>query len=362
MQRLSAPSRSRWLLPAWLSAALLFGVIFSAVVVLFLMAMTLNLILERPLNPLSAGIAEPIDPIEPDDSSQNSAVLTGAPTPALSPTTEPWSGAERINILLMGVDRRPGEPFNSRTDTMMLLSYSPQYEEAAILSIPRDLYVEIPGYGRNRINTAFVLGGRNNNPAGGAALAMETVTNNLGVLVNHYILVDFNAVVQTVDGIGGVEVDVPIEIYDPTYPDMDYGYDPLTISAGIQTLDGETALKYARTRHVDNDFGRAERQQQLLFAIRDQALDMGIANLLRQAPLFYGQVKEGVRTDLSVEEIIQLSRSVSAISDANIQTAVLDYNYVVSYTTATGASVLVPVNEKVAPLIQEMFFDEETLE
>ena len=351
----------RWALPNWLIGILLFTFTISTLLVISLSLLTVRTILSRPLNPLTRAASEvagiQLDPLEQAGPSPQERLPPGIPTPTLAPTAEPWQGEDRITILLMGIDRRPGEPFISRTDSMMLLSYDPVTNKAAILSVPRDLYVVIPDHGRDRINTAFVYGSRGNNPAGGAALAMETVTYNLGVPIDHYILVDFSAVIQTVDGLGGVDVDVPFEIYDPTYPDMNYGYDPLRIPAGIQHLDGETALKYARTRHVDNDFGRAQRQQQLLFAVRDKVLEMGVTNMLRQIPFFYNQMQEGVRTDLSIEELIQLARKVSGIPDENIQTAVLDYEYVVSYTTDAGASVLIPINEKVAPLIQTMFYD-----
>jgi LCP family protein required for cell wall assembly len=257
----------------------------------------------------------------------------------------------------MGIDRRPGEAFISRTDSMMLVSIEPESDSAAILSIPRDLYVVIPGRGQDRINTAFVYGSTGNNPAGGAQLAMQTVEYNLGVPVHDYLLVDFGAVTRGIDAIGGIDIQVPYDIYDPTYPDMDYGYDPLYIEAGLQHMDGATVLKYARTRHQDNDFYRAQRQQQVLLAARQKVLGLGPAELLRQAPFLYQQLSDGIRTDLSLDEIIRLSTTASGIPTENIRTEVLDQDYVMSYRTPAGASVLVPLNEQITPLIQEMFHD-----
>jgi polyisoprenyl-teichoic acid--peptidoglycan teichoic acid transferase len=279
------------------------------------------------------------------------------PTPTLIPTVEGISSGDRINVLIMGIDRRPGEAFVSRTDTMMLMSIDPEERTASILSIPRDLYVVLPGRGRDRINTAFVYGASGGEPANGALLAMQTVSYNLGVPVHHYLLVDFSAVIKGIDAIGGVTVQVPYNINDPTFPDMRYGYDPLFIPAGTHHFDGETALKYARTRHQDNDFYRARRQQQVVMAVRDRVLSMGFTDLVRQAPFLYQQVREGLRTDLSLDEILRLLTMAADIARDDIRLEVLDHNYVTSYRTEAGASVLVPINERIAPLIQEMFFD-----
>jgi LCP family protein required for cell wall assembly len=281
----------------------------------------------------------------------------GLATPTLIATSIPRE-SDRVNILVMGIDRRPGEPFISRTDSMMIFSIDPQSDSAAILSIPRDLYIVIPGRGRDRINTAFVYGSAGGNPAGGASLAMQTVEYNLGVQIDHYILVDFSAVTRGVDALGGIDVNVPYEIYDETFPDMNYGFDPFYVAAGMQHFDGITALKYARTRHQDTDFHRASRQQQVVLAVRNKVASMGFAELLRQAPVLYQQLNNGIRTDLSLDEIIQLATAAASIPGDSIQNIVLDQNYVTSYRTPKGASVLVPINEEIAPLIQELFYSQ----
>jgi LCP family protein required for cell wall assembly len=240
---------------------------------------------------------------------------------------------------------------------MMLVSVDPESEKVSVLSIPRDLYVVLPGRGRDRINTAFVYGSEGDNPAGGALLAMQTVEYNLGVPVDHYLLIDFGAVTRAVDTIGGIDIIVPYEIYDPTFPDMNYGVEPLYIPAGLQHMDGETALKYARTRHQDNDFERARRQQQVIMAFRSNLLSMGLPELLLQAPQLYDRVDEGIKTDLSLAQIVELGRLAAGIPEENIRREVLDVNYVSSYRTEAGASVLVPINDKIGPLIQELFYE-----
>jgi polyisoprenyl-teichoic acid--peptidoglycan teichoic acid transferase len=349
------------ILPNWLTYSLSFAFVISGVAVVIFAFLTVQVMANRPLNPLEQAVAEVAGVDLQLDQNGPPAVPTmifGQPTPTLIPTTEPWEGTERINILLMGIDRRPGEAFISRTDSMMLISIDPETNSASILSIPRDLYVLIPGHGRDRINTAFVYGSAGNNPIGGAALAMQTVEYNLGVRVNHYVLVDFSAVINGINALGGIDVYVPRDLNDPTYPDMDYGFDPLFIAAGWQHMDGALALKYARTRHVDNDFGRAQRQQQVILAAREKALGLGLATMISRAPVLYQQLEQGIRTDLSLDQIIRLTTTTSDIPSENIQSEVLDYEYVESYLTDAGAQVLVLVNDKASPLIQSLFYGE----
>ena len=214
----------------------------------------------------------------------------------------------------------------------------------------------IPGYGRDRINTAFVYGAVGNNYSSGAALARQTIEYNLGIPIDHYVLVDFSAVVKTIDTLGGIEVYVPYEINDPKYPDMNYGYDPLYIPAGLQYMDGQTALKYARTRHADNDFGRAARQQQVILAARDKALGLGITGLLARAPELYKRVEQGIRTDLTLDQIVRLAKIAAGIPSENIRREVLDLDYVSTYLTEQGSQVLVLDPEKTAELIEELFY------
>jgi LCP family protein required for cell wall assembly len=352
----------RSIIPFWLSLTLAVTFAFTAIIVSAFAYLSLDAFMNRPLNPL-AEAAEAVSeivltPLPQEGMAPVPQVPAGQATPTLIPTSSPSPETERKNILLLGIDRRPGEQFISRTDTMMLVSVDPETNQIAILSIPRDLYVVIPGRGQDRINTAFVYGSAGNNPAGGAQLAMQTVEYNLGVPVNDYVLVDFGAVIEGIDAIGGIDIDVPFEIYDPTFPDMNYGYSPLYVPAGMQHMDGETALKYARTRHQDNDFQRAQRQQQVIMAVRQKVLGLGLPGLLGQAPFLYQRLSSGIRTDLSLEQIISLATTSAGISSENIRTAVLDQDYVMPYVTPQGASVLVPLNDRIAPLIEDLFFSQ----
>ena len=339
-----------------MSALLSAAFVFSAIAVLFFAYLTVQHLMSQPSDPLSSdGVGGGLSPVggELPPVQVTDGGIVATPTPA--PTVGAWEGDGRVNILMMGIDRRPGEAFVSRTDTMMILTIDPDTDTAAILSVPRDLYVEIPGYGQDRVNTALVYGSQQGDYLDGAALAMQTVSYNLNIPIHHFILVDFNAFVRTIDLLGGIDVDVPYEINDPEYPDMDYGYEPLLIPAGVQHFDGATALKYARTRHGDSDFNRAYRQQQVLFAARQQAVNLGIGEMLLRAPSLYRQVEDGIRTDLSLEQILRLAKTVGDIPSESMHSAVLDQDYVSSYRTPGGASVLLLNADLAMPMIQQLF-------
>ncbi len=262
---------------------------------------------------------------------------------------------ERINILLLGLDRRPDEVY-SRTDTMILVTVDPNAKTAGMLSIPRDLWVSIPGYGEDRINKAYFLGGANNYPGGGPALAMKTVQYNLGVPVHFYAQIDFRGFEEVINTLGGIDVYSPETIDDPKFPDSNYGYDPFYIEEGQHHLDGHDAMRYARTRATAGaDFSRAKRQQQVLLAIRDKALQL---NMIPKIPELWSQFSDTVETDLQLVDIVELAQLANDINADNIQSAVIDFKYTVNYVVPeTRAQVLLPLREKIKVLIDDMFAD-----
>ncbi len=269
----------------------------------------------------------------------------------------PWNGVSRFTVLVMGLDRRPGETgLAYRTDTMMLVSLDPATNALGILSIPRDLYVEVPGYNQlQRVNTPMVLG-ELRQPDFGPQLAMQTIQYNLGIRVHDFMAVDFEAFIQFVDAIGGLEMEIPYSISDPLYPDMNYGYDPFYIRAGQQTLDGETALKYARTRHGDNDFLRAQRQQLVMYAVRDRLLDTDrLPQLIVQSPTLWAALQDNLYTGLTLDQIIQLALFLKDVPSENIRTGVINEAYTVGYTTPQGAQVLVPDRARLGSLMVDVF-------
>jgi LCP family protein required for cell wall assembly len=270
---------------------------------------------------------------------------------------EPWSGEERINFLFMGVDLRCEEQGPTHTDSMMVVTVDPLTRTAALLSLPRDLWVEIPGFGVDRINQAYYFGQAYEYPGGGQGLAMETVETLLGIPVDYYLTIDFQGFIDAVDLIGGIVVNIPDPIDDPNYPDNCYGYEPFSITDGVQRIDGQTALKYARTRATfGGDVDRAQRQQEVLLAVRDQVLRVDqFPKLLVQAPQLWQTFQDNVNTNLSFNDAMELALLFQDIPQENIQTAILDYDYVYNETTPDGRQVLVPLRNEIRSLRDELF-------
>jgi LCP family protein required for cell wall assembly len=261
-----------------------------------------------------------------------------------------WQGTERVNVLLLGIDQRPNDnPDTTRTDTMIVLTLDPATRTAGMLSIPRDLYVPLPNRNtQDRINTAHVYGG--------PSYAMETVAYNFGIPIQHYVRVNFNALTTLVDLVGGIDVYVDADINDPTYPDMNYGYDPFVISAGWHHMDGATALKYARTRHGSSDFFRMRRQQQVIMALRDRVLSTdAITKLLPNAPQILQTLQSSISTDLSASQIVQLILFVKDLPTGNITSVVVDEKSVQGWTTPAGAQVLIPIRDEVRKLRDKLY-------
>ncbi|MBN1318974.1 MAG: LCP family protein [Anaerolineales bacterium] len=263
---------------------------------------------------------------------------------------------DRVTLLVLGIDQPcefVEEPY--RSDTLVLLSIDPATKSVAVLSIPRDLWVPIPGYGSQRINTAFRSGEMTEYPGGGPALAVETVEYNLGVHIHYYLTVNYDAFIQAIDLIGGIEIDVPETISDPKYPDRCYGYDPFYIEAGHYTMNGEVALKYARTRATFGaDFDRADRQQEVMMAAWRTGLNKNVS-LLSRAPEFWNTFADNVTTNMTYQEAVGLAKLALEIPPENIQRAVIDYNYVIDDTAPDGAQVLVPIRERIRELISSLF-------
>jgi LCP family protein required for cell wall assembly len=210
------------------------------------------------------------------------------------------------NILLVGTDLGPGREGNPRADALVLVRTDPDEHRISLLSIPRDLRVEIPGYGPDKVNAAYAFGG--------AALAIDTVESLTGLAVNHVAVVDFATFAEVVDALGGVTIDVPRRIVSNRF-DCPYGsrarcerWQGWQFQAGEQELDGRRALVYARIRENtldpnENDLARGGRQQQVVEAILDEV--SGFSGFLRM-PFIGKKVLRPLATDLSTTELLQL--------------------------------------------------------
>ena len=213
-------------------------------------------------------------------------------------TPEPWDGNSRVTLLILGLDYndwRGGETPHS--DTMILLSLDPITKTASMLSLPRDLWVNIPDFGYGRINEAYFNGAAYNLPGGGAELARQTVEQFIGVPVDIYAVIYFDAFVSFIDEIGGVVVqpDQPVKI------EKFGGGQEETLEAGVMyTLDGGLALAYARARYTkDGDVDRARRQQEVILAIKNRILKYeNLPALIAKAPKLYQELSSGISTNL----------------------------------------------------------------
>jgi LCP family protein required for cell wall assembly len=281
--------------------------------------------------------------------------------PAVDAEPPEWNGTDRVTVLLMGLDQRDLESgqADARTDSMMLVTLDPVSGTAGILSIPRDLWVEIPGFEHNRINTAYSLGESFDYPAdglhpgGGPGLAMRTVENLLGVQIQFYAVIEFVAFQDVIDEIGGIDVLVlePMEM-------AVIGRYTLTLEAKPYHFDGHQALAYARARGTSGgDFDRSRRQQQVLMAIRDQILNLGnLPTLIARAPAIYQDVAEGIHTNLSLDQMIGLGAMALQIDPATITRGVIGPpDMVLLEVLPDGAQVLKPVPDQIRLLRDEIF-------
>ncbi|MGC9347946.1 MAG: LCP family protein [Anaerolineae bacterium] len=274
-----------------------------------------------------------------------------------------WSGEDRVTVLLLGIDERSQEKGPWRTDTIMLLTIDPLTRQAGALSIPRDLWVPIPGHKDGRINTAHFLGDLYDYAGGGPALAVETVEYNLGVPIDHYVRVNFQAFVTLVDQIGGIDIYVEKTIDDPKYPDYNYGYDPLHIEAGWHHFDGEMALKYARTRHGSSDFDRAHRQQQVMLAILNRVTSQELLpDLARTAPQLYKTLEASVSTDMALDQMLALGNMTLDVDQENIRFGVIDHTCTQPWITPDGGQVLVPLRDRMREVRDYVFRSEPVVE
>lgn len=281
--------------------------------------------------------------------------VAAAPQPGTGLSAQAWDGASRVNVLAMGMDYRDWEAGEGapRTDTMILLSIDPISMTAGMLSIPRDLWVSIPGFeDPGRINTAYRFGETYDLPGGGPELAMQTVEGLLGLKIDYFALIDFKAFEKFIDEIGGVEIDVPKK----TKLDPIEGKN-VVLKKGRQALPGSLALAYARTRYTEGgDFDRAQRTQQVIMGIRQRILSTrSLPKLIARAPAIYEQISSGITTNLGVDQVIQLALLAQQVPEENIKRGVIGNEHVTFGKSPEGDDVLKPRPEQIRILRDDIF-------
>ncbi len=247
-----------------------------------------------------------------------------------------------INVLILGVDARPGQGLVTRTDSIMLAGITPSARRVSLLSIPRDLFISVPGYGSQRINTINVLG-EQQAAGNGPELLKQSIALSFGVRVDRYIRLDFDTFEAMIDAVGGVTIDVERVIVDDFYPTADYGTIRVRFEAGRQHMDGARALIYARTRHSDDDYARARRQQQVVSAFSAKLLNPlnwpGVLVVLGQS----------IDSDLSPVDMIRAAPMV-LMRAGDFERLVIDREYI-----RPGEGGAVPDYARLAPWINARF-------
>ena len=273
-------------------------------------------------------------------------------------TLPPWDGQRRFTILVMGMDRRPGarDTLNVRVDALLLISVNPGESSIGMLHIPRDLHMPTPYSDKYiRVNTLMVEGERLQEGYG-PYYAMDTFQYNLGMYIDRYIAFDFEAFVAVVDALGGIDIYTPYTIIDGNFPDMNYGYDPFYLSVGWHHLNGYNALRYARTRHMDSDVMRGNRQMQVVTAIHQRITDGNmLPDLIKQAPSLFETISRNIYTDLSLPEIIQLGSYAVSLPSESLQTGSIDEDYRLYYAIPSGGTQYIPNRELLPELLSTVF-------
>lgn len=284
-------------------------------------------------------------------------IPTPLPTSQAGPIVQPWDKASRVSVLVMGLDYRDWETNDGppRTDTMILLSIDPLTMSAGMLNIPRDLWVAIPGgFGYSKINTAYPIGEANKWPGGGPGMAMDTVEALLGIPIDYYAQIDFSAFEKFIDELGGINILPPEEIaVDPLGPG-----NTVFLKVKPYLLDGATALAYARARNSEGgDFDRADRQQQVILAIRDRIIDLGITELLARAPQMYADLEAGIHTNLSLEDALRLGMLALQIPVEEYKRGSIAPPESVIFSKSPDGTqdILKPVPDKIRQLRDEIF-------
>lgn len=260
----------------------------------------------------------------------------------------PAADHDRLNILLMGIGGA-GHDGGYLTDTIMLVSLKPSTGEAVIISIPRDLYIKIPGNGWQRINHASAYGELNNYPGGGSALTAKTVEQTFNIHVDYWVRIDFSGFKQLIDDLGGIDVYVDRSFTDHQYPTSDFGVQTISFERGVEHMDGERALQFARSRHGNNgegsDFARSKRQQKIIMAIKDKIFSWGFLTSPSKIYKIYKNIDQHLQTNISLSEISKLLSLTKKIDFNHLQHYIIDDSpggLLKPIITEDGAQVLVP--------------------
>lgn len=274
---------------------------------------------------------------------------------------------KRVNILVMGLDRRPEEGDSpTRSDTMFVLTIDPQSKTAGILGMPRDLLVEIPnlngeGYYRDRINSVYMKGEKRGYPGGGTALVRQVLERNFSITIDHHVIIDFEGFVELIDALDGIDVYVPEAVRDSQFlPKERPEVSVVAFEVGLQHMNGRTALDYARIRYGSDDLKRVQRQQRVIFAAIAKATELNLVDVGKLTDL-WRNYKDTIDTDINDLRMPGFA-ALAAQIDPNSITALSLGAAARPWTTPGGAAVLLFDKELAQQIIQALFNDQRLLE
>ena len=232
---------------------------------------------------------------------------------------------DRTNILILGMGGAQHEgPY--LTDTIILASIKQSTKQIGLLSIPRDLYVPIPNYGWRKINSANALGVAESKDGG--LLTSKVVSNVFKVPIHYWVRADFNLFKELIDELGGIEIEVEKGFVDNQFPGVNFTYRIVSFKKGLQTMNGQKALEFARSRHGTNgensDFARAKRQQKILYAIKEKFEKENIISQPRKIWGFYNALKDNLSTNLDLSQSIRLAKLIAEVNYEDIFTKVIE--------------------------------------
>ncbi len=276
--------------------------------------------------------------------------VTAAAMPASVPSaTPPFEYTD--NYLLVGLDRRPFGGGAGLADTIVVAVFDEPNSALGLVSIPRDLWVEIPGHEADRINSVMNVARRSGEDP--LALLGRVVENTLGFPIAHSVAIDIGVLERAVDALGGVTVQVPCPIVDRFLDPRDpSGYRKLDLAAGRAHLDGVTAAMYARSRHGRSDFSRARRQQAILLAMRSELLK---TKTLLRLPALFGQFEDSLETDLRRVDLLTLSQRLLRVKAEHLHGLVLGVPQVSAIWAPGGRAVLAPQPEAINAALNQLF-------
>ena len=267
--------------------------------------------------------------------------VTKARTPPLTNTR---------NFLVVGLDRRPDGTGPALADTLVVVVLDEQSQHVGLVSVPRDLYVDIPDSGTDRINTVYQVAKRSKREP--LALLSRVVQDTLKLPIEHALALDLGVFERAVDAVGGVDVDVPCPIRD-NFVDTrtEDGRRVLDLDAGSRHLDGVTAAMYARSRHGRSDFHRARRQQAILLGVQHALSGVGALKL----PELFGAFESSLETDMRRIQLLGLARRALSLDPAHLHGLVIGHEHVEGMRTADGKAVLLPSYDAIDAALAKLF-------